>query len=112
MKTIHTNRTGAYLFSVQNDAKGLAQIVEIRQQNRRHNAAQRLLALQDPSYKPKILKIEVRARLGKNNPNAMIYRERAKSLMAARFHFGSHAYQNIAPKHGATLDVYQYTRTA
>jgi hypothetical protein len=110
MKTIHTNRTDSYLFSVQNDAAGHAHIAEIRQRTRIHNAEQRLLAMQDPSYKPKFLKIEVRGRLGKENPNAMIYRERAQSRMAARFHFGSHAYQNIAPKHGATLDVYQYTR--
>jgi hypothetical protein len=106
MKTIHTNRSGYYLFSVQNDAAGHAHISEIRQRTRIHNAEQRLLAMQDPSYKPKFLKIEVKGRLGKNNPNATIYRERAQSRMA----FGSHAYQNIAPKHGATLDVYQYTR--
>jgi hypothetical protein len=112
MKTTHTNRTGSYLFSVQNDTAGHAHIAEIRQKTRVHNAEQRLMALQDPSYKPTFLKIEVKGRLGKNNPNAMIYRERAKSIMAARFHFGSHAYQNIALKHGATLDVYQYTRTA
>jgi hypothetical protein len=110
MKTYHPNRSNAYLFSVQNDAEGHAHIAEIRQSIREYNAEERRGAKNDPSFKPKFLKIEVRGRLGKNNPNAMIYRSRAQSRMAARFHFGSHAYQNIAPKHGATLDVYQYTR--
>ena len=110
MKTIHTNRTDSYLFSVQNDAAGHAHISEIRQRTRIHNAEQRLLAMQDPSYKPKFLKIEVKGRLGKNNPNAMIYRSAAQARMPRGWNFGGHAYQNIAPKHGATLDVYQYTR--
>jgi hypothetical protein len=110
MKTINPNRSSYYRFSVQNNAEGLAHISELRKQNREYNAEQKLLAQQDSSFIPKFLKIEVRARLGQNNPNATIYRERAQSRMAPRFHFGSHAYQNIALEHAATLDVYQYTR--
>lgn len=110
MKTTHTNRTDSYLFSVQNDTEGHAHIAEIRQKTRVHNAEQRLMALQDPSYKPEFLKIEVRGRLGKNNPNAMIYRRRAQARLPRGWNFGGHPYQNIDPTHAATLDVYQYTR--
>lgn len=110
MKTFHANRSSAYLFSVQNNEEGHAHIAEIRKQVREVNAEERLIAKKDPSYEPIFLQIAVRARLGQNNPNAKIYRERAKSMKAARFHLGSHAYQNIALEHAVTFDVYQYTR--
>lgn len=102
----HPNRTGTYLGSITNDAVGLAELAQVRAENKVHNATERLLKLKDPTYKSKLKRVVAFGRLGKNNPNADKYK-------AVRQHGWGWSnignYQYIAKEDAATLDIYIHT---
>ncbi len=98
--TKHKGRTNTYQFSIPNNDEGRQALADYRHIAKVHNADERLKALKDENYKPLIWKVEVQARLGKNNPNAQKYRDRNASAS------WRNPYQRIARADGATLDVY------
>lgn len=97
--TKHKGRTNTYQFTVPNTDIGRQALEDYRNIAKEHNALERLRAKNDPNYKPLIWKIDVQARLGKNNPNAPKYRARQKGSWR-------NAYQRIERADGATLDIY------
>lgn len=92
-------RSSTYLGSVDNTEIGNAEITQVRLDARIFNAEQKLKALKEPGYEPKIRKVALFGRLGKNNPNAEKYRSRNRNSWR-------NAYQRIAIADAATLDIY------
>jgi hypothetical protein len=104
--TIHPNRTESYRFSVTNDQDGLVHVNQLRKEIRIFNLEEKIKALNDPTHLPQVAKIDIFGRLGKNNPNAQGYRDACKKQRSLGWGFGAGAYQRIAIKDAATLDVY------
>jgi hypothetical protein len=103
----HPNRTGTYLGSITNDAAGLAELAQVRAENKVHNATERLLKLKDPTYRSKLKKVVAFGRLGKNNPNAEKYKAPRPHGFCPWSKVGN--YQYIAKADAATLDIYIHT---
>jgi hypothetical protein len=104
--TIHPNRTESYRFSVTNDNTGLEHIAQLRKEIRIFNLEEKIKSLSDPTHLRQVAKLDIFGRLGKNNPNAQDYRDVAKKQRSLGWGFGASAYQRIAIKDAATLDVY------
>lgn len=107
--TIHPNRTESYRFSVANDNNDLAHIVQLRKEIRIFNLQEKIKALSKHGHQRRVAKVDVFGRLGKNNPNAQGYRDACKKQRSLGWGFGAGAYQRIAIKDAATLDVYVRT---
>jgi hypothetical protein len=101
----HPNRTETYLGSITNDSAGLAELAQIRAENKVHNANERLLKLKDPTYRSKLKRVVAFGRLGKNNPNSAKY----KVARNRGWGFCCSNYQYIAKADAATLDIYIHT---
>lgn len=103
------NRTSSYVMTVEaNDPRLPDIIANIKKSIKVWNAQQRVTELQDPKFvtyswsgKQEVRKrasIRVRGRLGKDNPNAKLYR-RGGPL----YRWTS---QDIKPEHAARVDIY------
>lgn len=99
MKVVKKDRSSTYRFSVNNNENGKKEIADIRLAAKIFNAEERLNAMKNPGYVPKIRKVALFGRLGKNNPNAEIYKERNRGSWR-------NPYQRIALEDAATIDVY------
>jgi hypothetical protein len=94
-------RSTTYRFTVPNTPAGLAKIADLREAVRFENAVIRKQAWNAKvenvnPHRPLRMKVAVFGRLGKDNPNRDEYR------LSGRYN----AYQRIAIRHAATLDVY------
>lgn len=98
----NTGRSSTYVGTVDNRVIGKLEIDELRHEAKIFNAEERLKALKNPGYEPKIRKVAICGRLGKNNPAAATYKERNRGSWR-------NAYQRIALKDAATLDIYVTT---
>ena len=95
-----TTLVGQTVLKVKNNAEGHETIADLRRQARVENAKSRAKAVLDPSYNPVFVRIVTFGRLGKNNPNAWIYRDRNRNLGFRN------AYQRIETQHASELAVY------
>jgi hypothetical protein len=98
---VKNKRTHTYKGTVNNDAEGLAELAVLRQEIKTENAGERLKALLTPGHKPKLKRVLVFGRLGKNNPNAAKYKSGETKVWR-----WSNAYQYIRKADAATLDLY------
>lgn len=86
------------VIKVKNTAEGQETISDLRRQARVENAKSRAKALLDPSYVPTFVRVATFGRLGKNNPNSWIYRQRNAGWR--------NGYQRIEMQHAAEIAVY------
>lgn len=86
------------VIKVKNDADGLQFIADLRKQAKAENAKSRAKATLDESYEPVFVRVVIFGRLGKNNPNSWIYKQRNSGYR--------NGYQRIENKHAAELAVY------
>jgi hypothetical protein len=98
MKVVKPRRANTYCFTVNNTEGGKGEIENFRKECKIFNAEERIKALKEPGYVPKVKKIAVYGRLGKDNPNAAEYRAANKGWR--------NAYARIRIEDAATLDVY------
>lgn len=98
-------RSKTYNSTVTNDFEGLSVITQIRLEAKIFNLQEKIKGLSDSSYSCKHKRIALFGRLGKNNPNAHVYRTLAAKQRKTNW-FGAHAYQRISMKHAATIDIY------
>jgi hypothetical protein len=92
-------RSHTYVGSVDNTAIGNQEIAIVRHEAKVFNAEQKLANLYDPTYVPKIRKVALFGRLGKNNPNAQKYRDQQRGSW-------HNAYQRITIADASTIDIY------
>ena len=97
MKVVNKGRANSYRFSVNNTEGGKKEIAELRLSAKIFNAEEKLKALKNPGYEPKIRKVAIYGRLGKNNPNADKYKVKTG---------WGNPYARIHIEDAATLDVY------
>ena len=103
------NRTSSYVMTVEANDPRLPEIIaNIKKSIKVWNAQQRVTELQDPKFvtyswsgKQEVrtrASIRIRGRLGKDNPNAKLYRQGGPL----------HRYtsQDIRPEHSTRLDIY------
>jgi hypothetical protein len=102
---MNTNRSANYLKSIVNDQSAKDEILKVRAAARIFNLEQKLAQAKDPAHVRLVKKVDVYGRLGKNNPAALEYRHLA-AKQRANFTFGAQAYQRIAIKDAATVDIY------
>lgn len=93
----NTGRSSTYIGSVDNTAIGNQEIAELRLSTKIFNAEEKLKALKNPGYEPKIRKIALYARLGKNNPRAGRYKVKTG---------WGNPYSRIRIEDAATIDIY------
>lgn len=93
-----SNLTEQTVLKVKNDADGKEAIAMLRRQAKQLNARSRAKALLDPSYTPVFVQIATFGRLGKNNKNSWIYRQRNRGFR--------NGYQRIAIEHSSEIAVY------
>jgi hypothetical protein len=86
------------VIKVKNDNSGHETIADLRRQARAENAKSRAKSLLDPSYTPVFVQVALFGRLGKNNPNSWIYRQRNAGWR--------NGYQRIDVKHSSEIAVY------
>jgi hypothetical protein len=99
-------RTSAYRFTAENNEVGNAKIAKLRQLAKVHNAGERLKRMEDSAYEPKLVKVSVFGRLGKNNP----HRDKYKKSRNSMGFYTSNPYQYILKEHAAKFDVYVHNR--
>jgi hypothetical protein len=87
-------KTNAYAFTITSleDSK----LSKIREDIKLHNKIERKFVDDNKYSKPSILRVCVKARLGKNNPNRALY----------KFDWGN----SVKLEHGTRFDVYVQTR--
>jgi len=86
------------VLKVKNDLGGHETIADLRRQARAENKKQRAKAVLDSSYNPVFVRVVTFGRLGKNNPNSWIYKQRNSGFR--------NGYQRIDTQHAAELAVY------
>lgn len=109
MNTVNTNRSANYLKSIVNDQTAKDEILKVRADARIFNLEQKLAQAKNPAHIRLVQKVDVYGRLGKNNPAAVEYRERAQK-QRRNYNFGANPYQRIAIKDAATVDIYISTQ--
>ena len=93
-----TTLVGQTVLKVKNNVEGHETIADLRRQARAENAKSRAKAVLDPSYNPVFVRVVTFGRLGKNNPNSWIYRQRNSGFR--------NGYQRIETQHANELAVY------
>jgi hypothetical protein len=105
MNTMNTNRSANYLKSIVNDQSALAEIRRVQASARIFNLEQKLLQAKDPAHIRLVQRVDYFGRLGKNNPAAIDYQERAQK-QRRNYNFGANPYQRIAIADAASIDIY------
>jgi len=95
-------RSKTYNSTVTNDSEGLKTIAAIRSEVKVFNLEQKILSIKDSSHIRMTKKVALFGRLGKNNPNSDVYRNKVQS-------YGAGNYQRISIEHAVTIDVYVTT---
>lgn len=103
---MNTNRSANYLKTIINDQFAIAEIRRVQASARIFNLEQKLLQEKDPAHIRLMQRVDYFARLGKNNPAAVSYREQAASYRKSGRLFGAGVYQRIAMKDAASIDIY------
>jgi len=100
-----TNRSANYLKTIDNDQSAIAEIRRVQASARVFNLEQKLAHAKDPKHVRLVQRVDYFGRLGKNNPAARGYQERAEK-QRRNYNFGANPYQRIAIKDAVTVDIY------
>ena len=114
METLmNTARSSNYVCTVMTNDRGLPKIIEaVKKQAKLMNLQQRMGEVMSPEYRTyswtgkvevrKRWTVRVRGRLGKNNPNAELYRYGGK--------LHTWTSQDVKPEHSERVDIYMMQR--
>ena len=97
------SRSKNYVGTIKNDSAGMAEYEAVKAEARAFNELQRAMA-KASGETPLVKRVDIFARLGKNNPNAALYRNKDASVR--RIAPWASPYQRIKREHAATLDIY------
>jgi hypothetical protein len=103
---MNTNRSTNYLKTIVNDQSGIAEFRRVQASARIFNLEQKLAQAKNPTHIRLVQRVDCFGRLGKNNPAAVAYRERAAQRRACGRWFDANVYQRIAIADAATIDIY------
>jgi hypothetical protein len=102
---MNTNRSTNYLKTIVNDQSATAEIRRVQASARIFNLEQKLMQEKNPNHIRLVQRVDRFGRLGKNNPAAVGYRERAEK-QRRNYNYGANPYQRIAISDAATVDIY------
>jgi hypothetical protein len=102
---MNTNRSANYLKTIVNDQSATAEIRRVQASARIFNLEQKLMQEKNPNHIRLVQRVDRFGRLGKNNPAAVGYRERAEK-QRRNYNYGANPYQRIAISDAATVDIY------
>jgi len=104
---MNNNRSSNYLKTIVNDQSATTEIRRVQASARVFNLEQKLMQEKNPDHIRLVQRVDYFGRLGKNNPAAVNYRERAEKQRRGRCnYFGANPYQRIAIADAATVDIY------
>jgi len=106
---MNTTRSTNYIKTVINDQSGIAELRRVQASARVFNLEQKLMQEKNPTHIRLVQRVDRFGRLGKNNPAAVGYRERAEKQRRNYIYFDANPYQRIAIADAATVDIYVRT---
>jgi hypothetical protein len=102
---MNTNRSANYLKTIVNNQSGIAELRRVQASARIFNLEEKLMQEKNPDHIRLVQRVDRFGRLGKNNPAAVGYCERAERK-SRNYNYGANPYQRIAISDSATIDIY------